>query len=450
MPGETRFLQSIISNPDKAIEKCRTHTIGNDGPASFAWAKALLLLATQLFHEEDIRRRKRQTLRLRSTDKEEPIRRLGVPFDVLVSVFSYLSPQVAARVQRVSKTWQGVMTKHNVPWTIGPHGFSENYRRVQNRRGLDTRRVNGFGARLYSSGFVRNAVTFRFGLTPPTQLLMDCIAHMPQLKRIQMPTHLGYSPMGKFYNRHNCPDRLLSTHCAKITHMAVSRGPCIRAVSHFPQLRSLLINFGISTSRVSVGKDLAEFISVINLVELLRLALKDIEVFSNLQHLGLHCNSDVWASGMHEDGRADYTRNDIVKSIVNLLATRPNLVTLSFTGTWKVDQAQIRLLLDPMCNLKSLAINVPEDDGADAWHIDDILKTSSVSLLVLCLQSSSGKLPPRVLSKDLLWTMFVSGFEPLRARQVEIAGQCKYEAHPFRRAAADIVWGLTGGNLFAE
>jgi hypothetical protein len=447
MPVGTKFLQSIVSNPDKAIEKFRTHTSKNDGPTAFAWAQSLLLLAKQLFHEEDIRRRKRETIRLQS-QKQEPIRSLGVSLDVLLSVFSYLSPQIAARVQRVSKTWQGVMTKHNVPWTIGPHGFSENCRRVQNRRGLDSRRVNGFGARLYSSGFVRNAVAFRFGLTPPTPLLMDCIAHMPQLRRIQMPTHLGTGSylQGYFYTPQTCPVRLLSTHCAKITHMAVSRGPCITAVCLFPQLTSLLINFGISASLScrSSHRSTEHEINSVLAVAAVMMRLRDIEKLSNLQHLGLHCND---LAGLFSPS---IQTNDMVEWVADILGSRPNLVTLSFTGMFKFDQAQIRMLLDPRCNLRSLAVNVPDDDG-QAWHIDDVLKTSPVSLLVLCLQGSSGKLPPRTLSKKLLWAMFVSGFEPLRARQIDIAGQKKYEAHPFRRVAADsIVWGLTGGDLFAE
>jgi hypothetical protein len=209
---------------------------------------------------------------------------------------------------------------------------------------------------------------------------------------------------------------------AEITHLAVTHIPCILSACCFPHLTSLLISFGI-----------LDPIPSMHAVELcIETIVKDINVLPKLQHLGLH----HYANPTHPRGVA-------VDTIVEMLKRRSSLITLSLTGMFYPEPADIRKLVHPDCGLKSLAVNVDDSDDASIWA-NELLNAPQISLLVLCLYESDR------LSKSVLWAMFVAGFEPLRERNVEIEGQAPYIAHPFRRVGVDVVWGLTAGALFAE
>jgi hypothetical protein len=425
---ETAFFRSIVSNPSKATEKCRKYIKSGDGPPAFVWVTALLLLASKLVNEEESLRKQKLQLQCGTQTDTDTI---GLPLDVLACIFSYMPPMLAARMQMVNRQWQGVVTLHRVPWTIGPHGFLDSGLRVQNRRGLRvTRSVKR--PSIKNTNFVSNAIAFRFGWTPPTQLLTECIELMPKLKRIQMPTCIGKklaAPMGSGLHLYeDCVYRMATAHSKNLTHLAITHVPCVVSVRRFPYLTSLLISFGI----------LHPIPSVVAVEALLRTLAEDITILPDLEHLGLH----------HYANRSDIC----VDILVGLLEERPKLTTLSLTGLFNTTPVGIRKLLHPESGLRSLAINVPDGDGCgfhgdgDPWHLGELLNASHVSLLVLCLPGSAALLP-----KGFLWAMFVAGFEPIRARHVRIEGQKAYDAHPFRRSGVgDIVWGLTGGALFAE
>ena len=376
----------------------------------------------------------KQKLRLQFTDQRGAMR---LPLDVLGFVFSYLSPQVAVTMRSVNRKLNGVVTLHNVPWTIVTDGFTglgaiyfpilsifsfvfpnEMFRIPPLRPARPVK-----GQSMNDTNFVSNAIAFRFGQSPPTKFLMECIERMQKLKRIQMPTNIGRKIteqtldsekfVGSLYSA-QCVARLIATrHCSDITHLAVTHVPCILSVCRFPFLTSLLISFGImngNDSMVAVN----DFISTLS--DALPICMP------HLQHLGLH----------------DYlnwqTLN--VDTVVSILENRPNLITLSLTGMG-IELSDITKLTHPVCGLRSLAFQY--DGGFDVTEV--ITVASSVSLLVLCIPSHH---------KEYL-TSDVAGFEPLRVRKVSISGQFTYEAYPFRRlGAVDIVWGLTGGALFAE
>ena len=424
MPVETVFFRSIVSDPDKATEKCRKYIKTGDGPPSFVWVTALLLLATKLVNEEESRRK--QKLRLQFANQADAMK---LPLDVLACIFSYIPPLLAAQMQRVNRKWYGVVTLHNVPWTIGPHGFLDTGFRIQNRRGLRvTRSVNR--PSIKNTNFVSNAIAFRFGWTTPTKLLTECIELIPRLKRIQMPTCIGKKPAvpirSGLHLYEDCVYLVATAHGKHLTHLAITHVPCIQSVHRFPYLTSLLISFGI----------LHPIPSVVAVEALLRIVAEDVAVLPGLQHLGLH----------HYAKRSDVC----LDVLVVLLEERPSLTTLSLTGTFNTTPLGIRKLLHPVCGLRSLAINVPSD-GGDAWHIGELLNASPrVSLLVFCIPVNCT--PPGLrLSTSCLWAMFLAGFEPIRERLIRIEGQKAYDAHPFRRSGAvDVVWGLTGGARFAE
>jgi hypothetical protein len=405
---ESPFFRSIILQPDKAIEKCRRYIKGED--RSFVWAMALSRLATRLVNEEvGIRKQK---LRLKFKEGDDAIQ---LSLDVLGLIFSYLSPQAAAQLQRVDRKWHGVQTLHSVQWTIGPHAFLDQpYGRFSF--------TNANRMSLLNSGFVSNATAFQFGAAAPTPILMLCIEVMPSLKRIQMPTSTDVGRgVDENVRGHVFAERLIAAHATDITHLAVSLRPCINSVFRFPNITSLLVSYGSTTP-------LATLVAVESLI---RLMVDDIRTLPMIQHLGLHHAAKI--SGIN------------VNRIVALLEERSSLITLSLTGMFYIQADEIRRLLHPACGLRSLAVHVPHIDGGDSWNVDGILAQSNVSLLVLCLPGV-GKL----LSKSLLWALFVAGFKPLRARNVNIDGQRSYDAHPFKRSGAvDVVWGLTGGSIFA-
>jgi hypothetical protein len=373
------------------------------------------MLANKLSNEEHSLKRQRLRLALAGDGQEKT----PLAFDILALVFTYLSPQVAVRLQSVSKKWHAIQTLHLVPWTIGPHAILELPQSFPRRPSANDK------ATMLTSGFTKNAIAFSFGSAAPTPILMQCIELMPKLKRLQMPTCTdGRRVFKDILFAHRYVERLVSARGPDITHLAVSLRPCINAIGRFPHLTSLLVSFGIATP-------VATLVAV---ESFLRTIAVDPNVVPDLQHLGLHHCSKI---------------SDIsVGRVVALLEERPALTTLSLTGMFYITHDEIRKLLHPACGLRSLAVNVPQDDDGVSWYINEILDRSKVSLLVLCLPESGYS---RLLPKCLLWAMFVAGFEPLRARNVRIDGQRSYEAHPFRRLAAteDVVWGLTGGSIFA-
>jgi hypothetical protein len=394
------------------MEKCRKHATGV-GPTSSAWVASLLILANKLSNEEHSRKRQKLQLALAGDGQEK----ISLAFDILALVFTYLSPQVAARLQGVSRKWHALQTLHVVPWTIGPHAFLQLPRSYARIRPTAKDKVS-----ILTSGFTKNAISFCFGSAAPTPMLMQCIELMPELQRLQMPTYTDAFRDTMFAHRY--VEQLVLARGLDITHLAVSLRPCISAIRRFPRVTSLLVSFGIA----------APVATLITVESFIRTVAVDPNVLPNLQHLGLHHCSKI---------------SDIsVKHVVTLLQDRPALITLSLTGMFYITPDEIRGLLHPACGLRSLAINVPLDDDGVSWQIDEILYGSRVSLLVLCLPDAGDS---TLLPKSLLWTMFVAGFKPLRARNVRIDGQRSYEAHPFRRLAAvdDVVWGLTGGSIFA-
>jgi hypothetical protein len=408
---EYAFLRSILHNSDKAVEKCRKY-INGEGRNSPAWVASLLALANGLSREQDSLEKQRLQLALAAGG----LAGQRLPVDIMGIVFSYLSPQVAVCMQRVNKRWRAIQTLHVVPWTVGPHTFLElPYAR---RRALSPSDKSN----ILTSGFTKHAVSFCFGSAAPTTILMRCIEHMSKLKRLQMPTcSNGKRVFNDIVFAHRYVELLISARGPDITHLAVSLRPCIDAVCRFPNLTSLLVSFGIATP-----------VATIVSVESFLLTVTDsVAILPHLQHFGLHHCAQV---------------SDIsVNRVVALLEGRPGLITLSLTGMFSISRDEISRLLHPACGLRSLAVNVPNSDDGVSWHIDDLLEGSPVSLFVLCRPGSGVLLP-----KTLLWSMFLARFEPIRCRGVRIDGQRSYEAHPFRRlAATDVVWGLTGGSIFA-
>jgi hypothetical protein len=459
MPTETAFLRSILCNPPNAIEKCRNHCDGKDGPSSFVWASSLLVLAIKVVN--DAESRMKQELRLKFSDQDDS---MGFPLDVLASVFSYLSPQVAVQLRRVNKKWNGVVTLHAVPWTIVTDGFtglsarsaySNNY---GNHLPEEMLRKPGpvrstKGKSIKETNFVSNATEFRFGLSPPTKLLMECLERMQKLKRIQMPTNIGENiddtvshsfrngPYGK-----RCVEHLIATrHCSDITHLAITHIPCILSVYRFPHLTSLLVSFGVLNYEQCFDA-VGSFIHTVS---------DNTHILPHLKHLGLHQypQGDLWAYDVrYVDKRFD------IDDIATMLEKRPNLTTLSLTGM-NFQPWMIKKLTHPKCGLRSLAFDANEilgdryqDPAKRDWTAAStiLLDGSSISLLVFCFGIS---FLTRLLGHGRLacGSPGVPGFEPLRVRDVNIAGQKAYCGYPFRRlGAVDVVWGLTGGALFAE
>jgi hypothetical protein len=335
----------------------------------------------------------------------------ALPLDVLAFIFTYLSPQTAMCIRRVSRKWHGVQTLHRVPWIIGPNGFLD----------APHARLNvtkGNLSNMLDSGYTKNAIEFRFGSMAPTRALVQCIEGMPRLRRMQMPSHTNGRPF-----RYRDLEILTTSRTSNITHLAVSLRSCILSVCRFSWLTSLLVSYGAMMP-------IASFVSV---EALLRTIGQDDTVLSELQHLGLH--------------HAAKTGSDLsVNRIADLLERRSKLITLSLTGHFHIGPRGIGRLLHPVCGLRSLAVHIPDDNGGNLWKIGDLLGTSDVSLFVICLSNSV-----ELISKSLLWALFGSGFEPLRARFVNIDGQRSYMAHPFKRSGSvGIVWGLTGGSIFAN
>jgi hypothetical protein len=448
MPAETAFLRSILSNPRKAAEKCRKHWNEDDGPSSFVWATALLVFATKLVKEEE--HQMKQQLRLQFTDQRGA---MGLPLEVLALVFSYLSPQVAAGMRSVNRKLNGVVSLHSVPWTIVTDGFKglgqidfldvnywksvaavadEMCRRPSGRPALSVK-----GQSIKETNFASNGIAFCFGYSPPTKFLMECIERMQKLKRIQMPSNIG----GKITDGESqsfdnslydgqCVARLIATrHCSDITHLVVTHVPCIQSVCRFPYLTSLLINFGMlnfERSHVAV-KDFLLTVS------------EDILVLPHLKHLGLH---DFMQSSVEEIFD--------VPTVVGMLESRPNLITLSLTGM-VLELSDLIDLIHPKCGLRSLAFMASHFELYEMILDEENFvdhRPSSVSLFVLCTTE-----PPKPSLTSMLGCKLPGDLdlEALRVRNVKIAGQLAYDAYPLRRLGVeDIEWGLTGGALFAE
>jgi hypothetical protein len=408
-PGESAFFRSILSNPDKAMEKCRTF-IGGD-PSILAWATGLSRIATRLVREEEVRMQR--DLASKHNDAMDPTL---LPLEVLGLVFSYLSPQAATRIQGVNRRWHGVQTLHTVPWTIGPHGFLD---MPFTRFKTTTRSAKLL---MLNSGFARNAIAFRFGSMPFTTAMMYCVETMSKLKRIQMPNNAeGKRGVdGEIVGYQYYMEKFIVARGKDITHLAVTLRSSILTVSRFPNLTSLLVGYGGMSSFVLMDvliQDLTE----------------DVTMLPQLMNLGLHHTGRVGALS--------------VNRVVGLVEGRSNLTTLSLTGLYHIKRGEIRKLLHPACGLRSVAVHVPRDDDGASWKIDEILSDSPVSLFVLCLPESV-----RMLSKALLWSLFVARFEPLRSRQVRIEGHTSYESHPFKRGGSvgKLEWGLTGGSVFSK
>jgi hypothetical protein len=366
----------------------------------------------------------------------------GLPLEVLACVFSYLSAKAAVRsgmeriqavLLNVNRKWQDLVSLGDIPWTISQpnrhdrHSLREGMRAY---RSITTAHPSVCIVHRAACivNFVGNAIAFKFGSLPPTRLLMECIQSMQKLKRIQMPTCIGEGtdfPDGTFrldLYSDQCLESLAHT---DITHLAVTHIPCILSVYRFPHLTSLLISFGILDPTKSMYAVELWILTVVN----------DFNVLPMLQHLGLHqyANCPLRAGGISVD------------TIAGLLKRMPGLITLSLTGMFHFEQADVRKLLHPDCGLRSLAVNVNDaDDAGSLSMVNEIMNASQVSLVVLCLDNSER------LAQSILWGMFVAGFEPLRHRKVGIEGQGPYIAHPFRRVGMDVVWGLTAGALFAE
>jgi hypothetical protein len=428
MPAET------ASRPS-ALEKCRKHCDGDDASSYFVWATSLLVVIFKLVSDCDCdgERRGRKEPRPIVTDQHNLPSKF--PLDVLASVFSYLSPQVAVQMRKVNRKWNGVVTLQCVPWTIVTDGFTGVCPNFTNFiDGLPTemfRTPSGSvgGQSIKETNFVTDAIAFRFGFSPPTKLLMECIERMQKLERIQMPTNIGGVTSHPFEHDEGlyggqCIERLIaSRRCTDITHLAVTHVPCILSVCRFRLLTSLLISFGI----MNAGQSIVAVQSIIQTVS------EDALVLPHLQHLGLH----------------DYLNFNgplAVDTIVSMLEKRPTLITLSLTGM-SFRPSDIKKLTHPMCGLRYLAFDAAcMVGGVDVeFDVSEILLDGSpISLLVLCLW------PITPVIRGFL-TSGVYGFEPLRVRHVDIAGQYAYYAYPFRRlGAVDVVWGLTGGALFSE
>jgi hypothetical protein len=412
-PVESAFFRSILSNPDKAMEKCRTFIRGD--PSILAWATGLSRIATRLIREEEAIMKRE--LVSKHNDAMDP---MMLPFDVLGLIFSYLSTQAATRIQCVNRKWHGIQTLHIVPWTIGPHGFLD---MPFTRFKTTTRSAKLL---MLNSGFARNAIAFRFGSMPFTAAMMYCVETMSKLKRIQMPNNTSNGKRGvdgEVIGYQYYMEKFIVARGNDISHLAVTLWSSILTVYRFPNLTSLLVGYGGT-------QPMSTFVVMDVLIQTLA---EDVTLLPQLANLGLHHTGKVGALS--------------VNRVVGLVEGRSNLMTLSLTGLYYIERDEIRKLLHPACGLRSLAVHVPQSDDGASWQLDGILAHSCVSLLVLCLPDSA-----RLLSKAILWSLFVSGFEPLRSRNVRIEGHTSYESHPFKRSgsAGDLVWGLTGGSVFSK